>query len=118
MMPDSPASAGCVSYAYNPLGNANALTDPRGFTSVTERNEVGQVYRTISPAPYNFTFETYYDANGNVTRIDRLDMQVQFNSTDPTSAGYGQFTPTGSNFTACQRALKTSRSRALQNRPL
>ena len=97
---DNLASAGCVTCAYDALGNPTAVTDPRGFTAITERNEVGQVYRNIGPAPYNFTVETYYDANGNVTRTDTQDQQVQFDSTDPTSPDYGQFTPTGSGFTA------------------
>ena len=97
---DSPASAGCVTCAYDPLGHPTAVTDPRGFTTVTERNEVGGVYRVISPAPYNFTTELYFDANGNVTRTDTQDQQVQFDSADPTSPDYGQFTPTGSGSTA------------------
>ncbi len=97
---DSPASAGCVTCAYDALGNPTAVTDPRGFTTITERNEVGGVYRAISAAPYNFTVETYFDANGNVTRTDKQDMQVQFDSSDPTSPDYGQFTPTGSGSTA------------------
>ncbi len=97
---DNPASAGCVTCAYDALGNPTAVTDPRGFTTITERNEVGKVYRNIGPAPYNFTVETYYDANGNVIRTDTLDSQVQFDSSDPTSPVYGQFTPTGSGFTA------------------
>ena len=97
---DNPASTGCVTCAYDPLGNPTAVTDPRGFTSITERNEIGQVYRTISPAPYNFTVETYYDANGNVTRTDTQDMQVLYGSTDPSSPQYGQFIPTGSGYTA------------------
>ncbi len=97
---DNPASAGCVTCAYDPLGHPTAVTDPRGFTTVTERNEVGGIYRVISPAPYNFTTELYFDANGNVTRTDKQDQQVQFDSTDPTSPDYGQFTPTGSGSTA------------------
>ncbi len=97
---DSPASAGCVTCAYDALGNPTAVTDPRGFTTTTERNEVGGVYRAVSAAPYNFTTEIYFDANGNVTRTDKQDVQVQFDSADPTSSDYGQFTPTGSGFTA------------------
>jgi YD repeat-containing protein len=97
---DNPAATGCVTCAYDPLGNPTAVTDPRGFTTVTERNEVGGIYRVISPAPYNFITESYFDANGNVTRTDTQDQQVQFDSTDPTSPDYGQFTPTGSGSTA------------------
>ncbi|QNN23312.1 hypothetical protein HED60_13850 [Planctomycetales bacterium ZRK34] len=91
---------GCTSCAYDPLGNPLAVTDPRGFTTRFERNEMGMVYRTTSPEPYNFRVETYYDANRNVTRVDTEDMVVAYDSEDPTSADYGHFTPTGSGSTA------------------
>ncbi len=91
---------GCSSCAYDGLGNPVAVTDPRGFTSITQRNEIGEVYRTISPEPYNFIVETYYDANRNVIRTDTQDQLVKFASSDPTSANYGHFTPSGSGSTA------------------
>ncbi len=58
------------SCAYDPLGNPLAVTDPRGFTTRFDRNELGKVYRTTSPAPYSFQVESYYDANRNVVRVD------------------------------------------------
>ena len=45
------------------LGNPLAVTDPRNNTTTYERNELGEPYRTTSPAPYNYPVETYYDAN-------------------------------------------------------
>ncbi len=92
----SPAAAGCSSCAYDPLGNPTINIDPRGFTTTYERNELGQVYRVTGPAPYNYQTETWYDANGNVTRVDTQDQQVKFDSSDPSDPRYGQFTPTGS----------------------
>ena len=86
--------------AYDALGNPLAVTDPRGFTTRYERNELGQVYRTIAPQPYSFKTETYYDANRNVVRIDTEDQQVAFESEDPTSADYAKFIPSGSGSTA------------------
>ncbi len=42
----------------------------------------------------------HYDANRNVARIDTEDKQVAFDSDDPTSACYAQFSPGGSGGTA------------------
>jgi hypothetical protein len=33
---------------------------------------LGEAYRTINPQPYNFTVETYFDANRNTTWVDLL----------------------------------------------
>lgn len=94
------AGGGCSSCAYDPLGNPLATTDPKGFTARFERNELGEVYRQISPEPYNYTTETYYDANRNVTRVDVEDQVVVYTSDDPSSADYGHFSPSGSGSTA------------------
>ncbi len=82
------------------MGNPLAVTDPRGFTTRYDRNELGEAYRTISPQPYNFRVETYFDANRNVTRVDTEDQQPAFGSADPSSALFAQFTPSGSGSTA------------------
>ncbi len=94
------AGSGCASCAYDAMGNPLAVTDPRGFTTRYDRNELGEAYRTISPQPYNFRVETYFDANRNVTRVDTEDQQPAFGSADPSSALFGQFTPSGSGYTA------------------
>ncbi len=94
------AGSGCALCAYDAMGNPLAVTDPRGFTTRYDRNELGEAYRTISPQPYNFRVETYFDANRNVTRVDTEDQQPAFGSADPSSALFGQFTPSGSGYTA------------------
>jgi RHS repeat-associated protein len=94
------SGSGCSSCAYDPMGNPLATTDPRGFTTRFDRNELGEVYRTISPQPYNFRVETYFDANRNVVRVDTEDLQPAYDSSDPTSARFAQFTPSGSGNTA------------------
>jgi RHS repeat-associated protein len=96
----SGSGGGCSSCAYDEYGNPTAMTDPRGFTTVTQRNEIGEIYRTISPEPYNYTVEMYFDANRNIIRTDTQDQQVKFDSMDPSSAGYGHFTFSGSGTTA------------------
>ena len=93
-------SSGCMTCAYDPMGNVLSQTDPRGFTTTYDRNEMGEIYRLTSPTPYNFRVETSYDSNRNIIQVDMEDLQVKYNSMDPTSAGYGTFTPTGSGTTA------------------
>ncbi len=90
----------CTSCAYDPLGNPLAMTDPRGFTTRFDRNELGELYRTTSPQPYLFQVENQFDANRNTVRVDTQDMQPLYGSSDPTSACFAQFTPSGSGSTA------------------
>jgi RHS repeat-associated protein len=94
------SGSGCASCAYDAMGNPLAQTDPRGFTTRYDRNELGEAFRTISPQPYNFTVEKYFDANRNATRLDTEDQQPAYTSSDPASACYAQFTPSGSGGTA------------------
>ena len=89
------AGCGCASCAYDPLGNPLAQTDPRGFTTRYERNELGEVYRTIGPDPYRYQTEIHYDANRNVVRTDVEDQWVQYDSDTPDAAGYAHFVPIG-----------------------
>ena len=63
-------------------------------------NELGEAYRTITPQPYNFRVENYFDANRNTVRVDTEDQQPAYESADPTSARFAQFTPSGSGSTA------------------
>jgi RHS repeat-associated protein len=93
-------SSGCISCAYDAMGNVLNQTDPRGFTTIYDRNEMGEIYRVTSSAPYSFRVETSYDANRNVIQLDTEDWQVLYNSSDPTASGYGTFTPSGSGTTA------------------
>lgn len=95
-LPSSGTGSGCSSCAYDPLGNPLSMTDPNGFTTLYDRNEVGEVYRTTTDAPYSQQVETYYDSNRNVIQVDTQDLQVTYNSTDPTDPSWAQFTPTGS----------------------
>ena len=84
---------GCSTCSYDALGNVLTETDARGFTTIHDRNEIGKVYRTTSPAPYDYRKEIHYDANGNVTREDIEDIVVDYSSDDPTNALYAKFTP-------------------------
>ncbi len=76
------------------------MTDARGFTWRFDRNELGEIYRAICPQPYNFLVENFFDADRNTVRVDTQDMQPAFDSADPTSARFAQFTPSGSGNTA------------------
>ena len=92
---DAASGGGCGSCAYDALGNPLAVTDPRGFTSRTDRNELGEAYRTIAPAPYEFKVETHFDAERRTIRVDTEDQVVQYLSDDPTAPNYAKFIPTG-----------------------
>ncbi|MCE9552379.1 MAG: hypothetical protein K8T91_03255 [Planctomycetes bacterium] len=93
---DTFGTGSCTSCAYDALGNPLSETDPRGFTRHYQRNEMGEVFRTIGPAPYEYQTETYYDANRNVIRVDAQDTAVDFDSEDPSDADYAHFVPSGS----------------------
>jgi len=96
----TPTGGGCAACGYDALGNVLSETGPRGFTTVYDRNELGEAWRVTSPAPYEYRTETYYDANRNVIREDVEDKVVAFASDDPTDANYAKFLPTGSGTTA------------------
>jgi len=91
-------SPGCTACNYDPLGNVLSSIDPRGNLTQYHRNELGEVYRVTSPAPYNFQVETSYDANRNVTQVDTQDWVVQFTSSSPSDPNYAKFTLSGSGF--------------------
>lgn len=96
----STGGIGCTSCAYDPLGNPLSMTDPRNNTWTFDRNELGEVYRTTCPAPYNYQVETSYDANRNTIQVDTQDVVVQYASDDPSDPGFGQFGVSGSGFGA------------------
>jgi RHS repeat-associated protein len=52
-------------YGYNARGDVLWQTDPGGNTMQTEVNALGQVTRTIRPAPFNYEIVYHYDANGS-----------------------------------------------------
>lgn len=84
---------GCSACGYDQMGNERSETDPRGFTTFYDRNEIGQIYRITGPLPYEYKKEIHYDANGNVIREDIEDVVVEFDSDDTTSADYAKITP-------------------------
>jgi RHS repeat-associated protein len=93
-------TTGCSNCNYDPLGNVLTTVDARGNMTQYDRNELGEVYRVTTPAPYSYQVETSYDANRNVIQIDTEDMEVEYESTDPSDPSYAQFVPTGSGSTA------------------
>jgi YD repeat-containing protein len=56
----------------------------------------------VSPQPTGTRYRTelHFDANRNVIREDIEDKLVRYQSEDPSDAGYGHFSPTGSHSTA------------------
>jgi RHS repeat-associated protein len=70
--------------SYDRLGNPLSVTNPRGFTTYTNRNELGEPYQIQAAAPYDYLRELLYDANRNLTdeliedQIPYLDDKHQF----------------------------------------
>ena len=87
----------CYACGYDGLGNPLAVTDPRGFTTYYDRNEMGEIYCSTDAAGNQV--QTYYDANRNVVRVDVQDNQPSYAS-NSLSAEYAQIVPTGSGSTA------------------
>jgi RHS repeat-associated protein len=98
--PSGTGGSGCPSCAYDPLGNPLSVTDPRNHTTTYDRNELGEAYRTTSPAPYNYQVEMSYDANRNVIQVDTQDVIVQYTTNDPGDPAYAKFVPSGQGATA------------------
>jgi len=96
----APGGTGCSACGYDALGNVLAQTDPRGFTTTYDRDDLGRAYRVTSPTPYNYRTERYFDAAGNLVREDVEDKQVAYASEDPSDANYAKFIPTGNGWTA------------------
>lgn len=71
---DSPGFALTTSHSYDTGGTPLSTTDPKGYTRQLLVNALGQVVRTIAPAPFLFTKDFRYDANGNSSRVDVLNV--------------------------------------------
>jgi YD repeat-containing protein len=67
--------------AYDQLMNPLAVTNPRGYTTVILRTELGEAYQVTSPDPYQYQRQLSYDANRNLTQEDIQDRQPQLDST-------------------------------------
>lgn len=63
-----------TTYTYDAVGNAITETDPRGNTWTTVYNQLDQVVRKITPAPYSWFEDTLYDANNNVIETRRQNL--------------------------------------------
>lgn len=71
---DQPGQALTTSYEYDPVGNVQLVTDPRGSSTQSVYNQLNQRVRLISSAPFLYERDFYYDSNDNLVRIDVEDV--------------------------------------------
>ncbi|MFG0257460.1 MAG: RHS repeat-associated core domain-containing protein [Phycisphaerales bacterium JB043] len=85
---DLPGFALTTTYEYDPLGRVTRTIDPRGNDTLIEFNQLDQVVRVDSRAvsltlgPTRYATLSYYDANDNLVRVDRSNIDKDGN-TDP-----------------------------------
>jgi hypothetical protein len=68
--------------AYDPLGNALQMVDPKTFTTTWQRTEMGEAFQSTAPAPYSFRRIYLFDANRNVIEGD-IEDQIVDDGGDP-----------------------------------
>lgn len=66
-----------TSYAYDAVGNLAQLTDPRGHSSQQMYNQLDQVVRTISSAPFLYEDDIFFDAADRLIRRDVQNVDDQ-----------------------------------------
>ncbi|HKV33738.1 MAG TPA: RHS repeat-associated core domain-containing protein [Pyrinomonadaceae bacterium] len=57
-------------YFYDPVGNMIRTIDGRGNDTLSRVNQLNQVVRTESEAPFRYVTDTFFDFNNNVVRTD------------------------------------------------
>ncbi|MDD5174082.1 MAG: DUF6531 domain-containing protein [Candidatus Omnitrophica bacterium] len=58
-------------FTYDSVGNIKTVTDPRLNTTTFSYNSQNQITQTISPGPFNYITNYYYDANGNLKEVSK-----------------------------------------------
>ncbi|MBI3098187.1 MAG: hypothetical protein HYY93_08105 [Planctomycetes bacterium] len=71
-------------YSYDSVGNTLTTTDPRTFVWTSQVNELNQVTKSISPAPFSYEVSYHFDANNLIDRID-VQNKDENNLLDPVN---------------------------------
>ena len=56
---------------YDSAGSMVSKTDPNGQTTIFQYDNMRQLKQTTAPAPFNYITKYEYDANGNLTKVQR-----------------------------------------------
>ena len=95
------AGSGCASCAYDAMGNPLAVTDPAGLHHPLRPQRIGRGLSHDQPAALQLPRGNAISTpTATSIRVDTEDLQPAFDSADPSSAAYAQFTPSGSGNTA------------------
>lgn len=78
-------------YFYDPVGNIIRTIDGRGHDTLYNVNQLNQVVRTQSEAPFRYITDTFYDFNDNVVRIDVENRVAREVDGKPVFTGDGNF---------------------------
>jgi YD repeat-containing protein len=67
---DVNGAAAAATLEYDAVGHVTASTDANGNTGRFLVDAYGHITRSIAPKPFEHKVDYFYDANGNLTRID------------------------------------------------
>lgn len=80
-----------IRYFYDPVGNKIRDFDGRGNDTIFRVNQLNQVVRTESKAPFRYLTDTFYDFNDNVVRTDIENRVASVSDGKPVFTGDGNF---------------------------
>ncbi len=78
-------------YFYDPVGNKIREIDGRGNDTIFRVNQLNQVVRTESKAPFRYLTDTFYDFNDNVVRTEIENRVASVLDGKPVFNGDGNF---------------------------
>ena len=59
-------------YRYDIYGNTIEIKDPNGDSSIFQYNELNQLTKSISPSPFNYVTDFYYNNTKKLAQIERV----------------------------------------------
>jgi len=104
---DADGLALTTSYEYDAAGNAVRVVDARGNDSLFIYNQLDEIVRETSRetepgSGLRYIVDTYYDANGNVVRVDSE------HAGDPCTTGANPFLTTTSEYEVLNELVRTA----------
>src|SRR5262249_5334699 len=79
-------------YFYDAVGNAVRIIDPRGNDTLYTYNQLNQVVRAQSEAPFRYMTAPFYDANDNIVQRNIANQVATESDGKPNFTGDGNFT--------------------------
>jgi YD repeat-containing protein len=60
-----------TSFGHNSRGDVTNITDPRGYVTTVQFDVKRRATQTTAPAPFSYVTKMTYDANDNLTKVER-----------------------------------------------